>query len=112
MRPWDEDELAWARECVAAGDTVEDIAEMAGRSPAEVRDALGADDNLTPHQRRAAAMYVAGMTMRDIGRALKPEAKWPQATAWSAIQSIRRRGHVMPPRRVGRSPDQEARRHG
>lgn len=36
MAPWAEDEIEWLRDCLAAGDTFSEIAEMANRTPEEV----------------------------------------------------------------------------
>lgn len=41
MTAWPADELTWARECLAEGHGVDDIAEMAERTPEDVAKALG-----------------------------------------------------------------------
>lgn len=109
---WAADELAWAQECLAAGDTLEDIAEMAGRSLADVQRNVTVGMKLTDRQRLAARLYAAGATVRDIGRAIKPDTPRPDSLGASYIKTIRAKGYALAARRVGRSPDQEARRHG
>ena len=39
-KPWTDEERAWARECLDAGDTVKEVASWALRSPRDVRSAL------------------------------------------------------------------------
>ncbi len=108
---WDNDELAWALECAAAGDTAEEIAEMAGRSVADVR-ANVALPRLTQGQRTALQLYIAGATLEDIGRCLRPSSRMPKQLAFSYLKGLRNRGVPLPARCPGRSPDAEARRHG
>lgn len=111
MRPWDDEERAWALECFWAGDTVEDIAEMSGRTIEDVRRNAPRGIKLTPHERTTAAMYTAGATVREIGRTLKPTSTRPDSLGACYVRSLRDKGVQLPSRRPGRSPDAEARRH-
>lgn len=111
-RRWDADELDWGRECLHAGYSVEDIAEMAGASAAEVGHNLGPAPRLTAKQRTALTLYHAGASLDEIGRLIKPDSSRPRKLAGSYLHAIRRKGLMVPRRCPGRSPDQEARRHG
>ncbi len=108
---WDADERAWAAECVAAGDTVEDIAEMSGRTVEDVRRNAPLGIKLTPNERIVASLYTAGTTVREIGRILKPDSTRPDSLAACYVRRLRDKGIPLPERRMGRSPDGEARRH-
>ena len=110
--PWTADELAWADECVAAGDTAEDIAEMSGRTLADVRIHVRFRAPLTNQQRLALSLYTAGTTVRDIGREMKPNTPRPDALGAQILRRIRSKGYDLPARVPGRSPDQEAARYG
>jgi FixJ family two-component response regulator len=95
-RPWDADEIAWARECFRAGDSFEDIAEGAGRSVADVRAVLGSGQSIAPRQREVLSLYVAGCTFSEIAAELgytSPNARKIPATV---ITSLRRRGFDIP----------------
>ncbi|NBB51469.1 hypothetical protein GVN24_24600 [Rhizobium sp. CRIBSB] len=110
-QPWEAEELAWARACVMAGDTVEDIAEMSGRSVEDVRRRVPMI-RLTNHERTALQLYAAGTTVRDIGRALKPTSTRPDSLGACYVRRLRDKGVILQQRRPGRSPDGEARRYG
>lgn len=62
MRPWPEDEAAWARECAAAGDSFAEIAETAGRTVADVARIVGLKP-MTERQRAVAQCLAAGLTL-------------------------------------------------
>lgn len=109
---WDADEVAWARECAAAGDTAEEIAAWADRPLAEVEVILAGPKPLTAREREAASLYAAGVTVRDIGRVMKPETPRPDSLGAAYLRTIRDKGYVLTARCPGRSPDAEARRHG
>lgn len=77
-QPWDREEVAWARECLAAGDTLEEIADMSGRTLGDVEARLGRI-RLTPMQREVLSLYAAGLTYAEIdtlrGRAAPKRGK-------------------------------------
>lgn len=108
---WDADEVAWARECAAAGDTAEEIAAWADRPLAEVEVILAGPKPMTEREREADSLYAAGVTVRDIGRVMKPETPRPDSLGWAYLRTIREKGYVLTARCPGRSPDAEARRH-
>lgn len=108
---WDADEVAWARECAAAGDTAEEIAAWADRPLAEVELILAGLKPLTEREREAASLYAAGVSIRDIGRTLKPDTPRPDTLGWAYMRTIREKGYVVSARHPGRSPDAEARRY-
>lgn len=92
--PWDADELAWAKECLGAGDTVEEIAEMANRPVSDVKTALRGALPLTEREREAASLYAAGVTIRQIGSLLKPDTRRPDSLGAAYLRNIRQKGHV------------------
>lgn len=108
---WDAEEMAWALECARAGDTPEEVAEMAGRSVEDVKTRIAFPD-LTSHQRTALQMYLAGSDVRSIGRALKPSSNRPDSLGACYVRMLRDKGFDLPARLPGRSPDQEGRRYG
>lgn len=103
VRPWDEEERAWARECLLAGDTPEEVAEMAGRSVEDVRAHAGLPIKLTPHRRRVLRLYGAGYTFAEIGRELWPgiDVEAARKRGAAVIAGLRQKG-VPVPRRVER----------
>lgn len=94
MRAWDTEELAWAKECLGAGDTHEDIADMAGGSVDDVHHALAGIPRLTVREREAASLYAAGVTIRTIGALMKPDTGRPDSLGAGYMRAIRRKGHV------------------
>lgn len=110
--PWTADELAWADECVSAGDTAEDIAEMAGRAVEDVRRHVRFKTRLTNNERLVLSLYTAGTTVRDIGRQLKPNSPRPDSLAACYVRRLRDKGYQLPSRLPGRSPEQEGVRYG
>lgn len=109
--PWDKEERAWAAECFAAGDTIEDVAEMSGRSVEDVRLNAPRGIKLTSGERLTLQLYTAGTPYRDIGRALKADSPRPDSLAASYVRILRRKGFTLPDRLPGRSVDAEARRY-
>lgn len=105
MAAWSTEDLEWARECAGAGDTLEEIGAVLGRSPAEVQAAIGVAQPLSPRESEAASLYAAGSSMRAIGETMSPEATRPKAIASRFLQRARRKGFDIPYRR----PDREAR---
>lgn len=115
-RPWDEDEIAWARECAAAGDTFAEIADMADRAEAEIIEQLGDLPPITERQREVMRLHDAGLSLAEIDRqtgragskgasancilkrvrakgyAVKPFGKGPRLTAEDIDQVVRRAG--------------------
>lgn len=97
---WDGDEVAWARECAAAGDTPAEIAEASGRPLAEVQLILCDLKPMTEREREAASLYAAGVEIREIGRLMKPETPRPDSLGWSYLRTIRDKGYSVPFRRT------------
>jgi len=94
---WDADELAWARECFHAGDSVEEIAESAGRTIEDVAGAIGGGRKITPYERRILSLYSAGCTFPEIAGELRMSKK----AASAAITGLRRKGIPVPHRTPG-----------
>jgi hypothetical protein len=95
-RPWDPEEIAWARECFHAGDSFEEIAEAAERAVDEVRAVLGSGHSIAPRQREVLSLYTSGCTFDAIARELGyrgPNARKVPATV---ITGLRRRGIPIP----------------
>ncbi|WP_312126522.1 hypothetical protein [Brevundimonas sp.] len=99
MKAWTQEEIAWARECLLAGDAVEEVAEAAGCTPAEVLAQAGTPRRLTAYQRDVLSLYLAGASFKDIdlttgrnGRAVAGKA------ACAVITKLRRNGHPIPHR--------------
>lgn len=113
MRPWSPDERAWARECVLAGDTAEDIAEMAGRTVADVRaNVAWPHKALTAREREAISLYSAGLSLAAIGQTVTPGASNPADAAKSLIRRAWRKGFELAPARRGRPRGDGQRRGG
>ncbi len=96
MRAWDAEELAWAKECLGAGDTHEDIADMAGRPVQDVRLVLSGIPQLTAREREAASLYAAGVQIRTIGALMKPDTRRPDSLGAAYMRRVREKGHVTP----------------
>jgi hypothetical protein len=110
-RPWEPDEIAWAQECAGAGDTPEDVAEMAGRTVADVLEHVRFPRR-TNNLRTALQLYVAGTDVRSIGRAIKPDTPRPDSLGACYVKRLRAKGFNLPSRVPSRSAAAEARRHG
>lgn len=106
-RPWDREELDWAREAALCGFTAEDVAEMAGRAVDDVRSHVQFPV-LTAKQRLALQMYQAGFTLRDIGLAIKPGSTRPDSLGAFYARQLRDRGLPLVDRRPGPSLGEEA----
>lgn len=91
IRLWPADEIAWGRECLRAGDSVEEIAEGAGCSLAEVIGNIGRG-RLTAQQREVVSLYTAGCAFPDINRELGAQS----LAAESMITKLRERGYPIP----------------
>lgn len=84
MRPWDQDELDWALECLTAGDTYAEVAEWSGRTEDDVRKAFAHLPPLTPLQRQVASCLAAGMNCGEADRWLGVAA----TTSWTCLRRI------------------------
>lgn len=93
--PWDSDEIAWARECAAAGDTVEEIAEWSGRTVDDVRRVLVGLRKLTRRERLAASLWAAGFTLPEVGRELFPNSLRPRSLGWDTLRRVRAKGYAV-----------------
>lgn len=109
IRPWDQEERAWALECLGAGDTAEEIAVAADRTVEDVKAALADLPTLTSLQRRVANCISAGMTCTETDQALNAA----RGTAWSCVRRIRAKGFNLPlPGRAPVAAVAEAARYG
>lgn len=104
VRFWSREEIAWGRECLAAGDSVEEIAEAAGCSRREVLANIG-PGRLTRHERAVVSLYVAGSTLEAIQAELGLGCK--QAAA-NTIARVREKGVALVHKRPGPSPREVA----
>ncbi|MEW6018429.1 MAG: hypothetical protein AB1760_10195 [Pseudomonadota bacterium] len=94
-RPWCDEERAWALECALSGDSVEEIAEIAGRDVEDVAGVLGRAGRLSPRTREILSFYSAGCTFPEIGREL--DRSWRAMGA--RVSDLRRAGFAIPHRR-------------
>lgn len=94
FRMWGRDEKLWGRDCLRHGDSVVEIAEMAGCSREEVVANIG-PGALNAHQREIVSLYRAGAAYRDINRAIGARSR----VAESTISELRRHGYPIPHRR-------------
>lgn len=98
---WDGDEVAWARECAAAGDAPEEIAQAAGRPLSEVQLILADLPPMTAKLREIASLYAAGVPVRQIDIEIGTDTPNPGKNAASRINELRRRGYAIPHRLNG-----------
>ena len=98
MRPWDVEEIAWARECAAAGDTVEEIAAAAERHVEDVAAQLAELRPMTANEREVASLYAAGLMPAEIDAARPVGAE----AARKVIRRLRARGYAIPHRQPER----------
>lgn len=99
MIAWSGDEVAWARECAAAGDTPAEIADAAGRPLAEVQLILADLPPMSAKAREIASLYAAGVPVRKIDIEIGTETDKPGRNAASRINLLRRLGYDIPHRR-------------
>lgn len=111
-RPWPEDERAWAIECFAAGDEVDEIAETSGRPPSDVEWLLSKLKRLSPNERRCLALRYEGYSQNEIGALMAGS----HGAAWYWLSRCKAKGWPVPPstadckpktppaKRVGRPP--------
>lgn len=98
-RPWLPDELQWARDCLHAGDSIEEIAQAAGRTTADVDNALTGLPRLTPTQRKVLSLYTAGCTLDAIDRERGITGQYrPGHAARNMLSELRRKGIPIPHR--------------
>ncbi len=93
---WDADEIVWAKECLWSGDTVEEIAEMAGRSVNDVVAHIGSGRTITPRAREVLQLYAAGLTHAEIDTARGQTTGRPGSASASLLNGLRRRGLPIP----------------
>lgn len=94
-RRWDAEEIAWGRECLASGDSVEEIAETAGCAVAEVVANIG-PGRLTAQQREVVSLYVAGLSFAEIDAQRGHTTGRPGSAAAAMITGLRQRGVAIP----------------
>lgn len=99
MSRWDGDEIAWARECFAAGDTVQEIAQMAGRDPDDVRRITGRDNKLSPMERQVLSLYACGLTFAEIDAARGVTCRRAGAASSMVVSRVRLQKRVPVPYR-------------
>jgi len=92
--PWTSEEIAWARECFLAGDTIEEIAEWASREVRDVVGAIGTGRNLSPRNREILSLYMCGCSFGQIAQERGGSAKAAAAT----LTHLRRQGLRIPHR--------------
>lgn len=94
VRLWSRAERDWGRECLRSGDSVEEIAEMAGCDRAEVVGNLGVG-RLNPRQREIVSLYTAGASFPEINA----ELGYRSRCAESIITDLRSGGYPLAYRR-------------
>lgn len=87
---WTDEELAWARECLKAGDSVAEIARWSNREPDDVRAALclPREIPLTPEQCTLVKLWGEGAA----ADAIADELGWTENQVRFTIANLRRRG--------------------
>jgi len=95
---WDGEEVVWARECAAAGDSLEEIAAAAGRPLDEVRLILADLPPMSAKAREIASLYAAGVPVRQIDVEIGTATAKPGKNASSRLNELRRRGYDIPHR--------------
>jgi hypothetical protein len=101
-RRWDAEEIAWGRECLAAGDSVEEIAATAGCAVAEVVANVG-PGRLTEKQREVVSLYTAGCSFEEIDTARGLTSGRLGSAAASMITHLRQGGFPLPYRHAWRA---------
>lgn len=98
-RLWPSDEVAWGRECLVSGDSVEEIAQAAGCPVAEVVANIGSG-RLNSLQRDVVSLYLAGATFGQIDAETgRTGSRIPGKASAQMITMLRRRGEPIPYRR-------------
>lgn len=95
---WDAEELAWARECAAAGDLPSEIAEAAGRPVEDVLRVLADLKPMSERQRRIASLYATGMTYAAVAKAAGLGGRRAASQAQGCIIKLRQNGYPIPKR--------------
>ena len=98
-RPWEPDEIAWAKECLTAGDSIEEIAATAGRPVDDVIAHIGSGKRITPKAREVLQLYAAGLTLAEIDIERGQTTGRPGSAAAALLLGLRRRGVEVPYRR-------------
>lgn len=88
-RPWDQEEVEWARECATAGDSFEEIADWSERAVAEVATMVGLPA-MTSRQREVASLLAAGLTPGRIDQVTGVDG------ARHVITAIKAKGYDLP----------------
>ncbi len=101
----DAEEITWARECAAAGDTIFEIAEAAGRRLREIRAALSGLKPMTDCQREIASLYAAGLTVVEIEAAIGASPLNGGCYARRTLHGLRDRGYPIPYREAAQPAD-------
>lgn len=94
-RRWDADEIAWGRECLNCGDSVEEIAEAAGCSRAEVVANIGTG-RLTERQREVVSLYMAGCSVVEIDIERGQTSGRLGSAAGAMLTDLRKKGVPIP----------------
>ncbi len=114
MTVLDAEEIAWVRECAAAGDTPAEIADAAGRPLAEIEAALAGLKPMTERQREIASLFAAGLTLQAIADLRGSRSRYGRNSIGNELNGLRSRGYPIPKRtdrwaerRQAHSPRQE-----
>ena len=96
--PMDAEEVAWARDCAAAGDTPAEIAEAAGRPLEDIEAALAGLRPMTARQREIASLWAAGLTQQAIAEQVGIGGKFAKNSVGGRLKDLRRNGYSVPER--------------
>lgn len=94
----DAEEIAWARECAAAGDTPEEIAEAAGRPLRDIQAALAGLRPMTAKQREVASLWAAGLTQQAIAAQIGLTSPFAKNVVGMRLKGLREAGYPLPHR--------------
>lgn len=93
---FDAEELAWARECAAAGLDLIEIAEAADRPISEIGQMLADLKPMTAQQREVASLFAAGLTCQAIAERVGRRGRHAKNSIQSDLRRLRRRGYPIP----------------
>ncbi len=96
--------MAWARECLAAGDAPEELAMALGLSEEQLLCAAGVHTPMTPRQREAASLRAAGLTDAEAAGRME---RCTAAAVSNLLRTARSNGYAIALRSPGRQPDIE-----
>ena len=97
-RAWSPEELAWAHECAAAGDTFEEIGGALECSAGVVRSRLGVKRRLPETHRAVAELEAAGIPRAEIASQLLPGRRSGRHAVYTYLQTMREWGYRIPVR--------------